>query len=337
MSKYFMLFLLVFFMSCEDKPPHRQAFYHWKTVFSPDETERQALAESHTQRLYIRYFDVVQDGDAYRPEATTLVRDSIPTGMQVVPVVFIVNDVLKVLPEDSIGRLSERICTRIEQINRQYRMNSVPEIQLDCDWNGSTREKYFCLLHFIKAAPLLNGRQLSVTLRLHQWKYSTTTGVPPADKVCLMCYNTGRLTTYGSHNSILDTEEVRAYLQYAHIYPLPMDIAFPLFSWGVCFNDRQYRGLINGLSKSDLYQPFFTEVESNLYRADTSITLLGSYIRKGEIIRIEEPSVSDIRKTAKILSEKMKNPEFIIWFHLNSIYLQKITSNELSEIANLFH
>jgi hypothetical protein len=326
----------VFLVSCGKTPPPPQAFYYWRTVYKPDTTEQQALTENGAGRLYIRYFDVVASGDGYKPEATVFFRDSLPEGIEAIPVVFIVNDVLKTMPEDSIGGLAEKICSRIGQINRQHNISNVPEIQLDCDWNGSTKDKYFRLLRLVKDSPLLNGRQLSVTLRLHQWRYSKTTGVPPVDKVCLMCYNMGHLTTYGNRNSILDTEETRAYLNHAGIYPVPMDIAFPLFSWGVCFSNRQYKGLINKLSKTDLTEPFFTEIAPDMYRADSATVLRGAYIRKGEHIRLEEPSVADIRKAAKILSAKVKNPEYIVWYHLDSLYLQKIQTDERSKIADLF-
>jgi hypothetical protein len=335
MSKY-LSFLLLFLVSCGKTSPPPQAFYYWRTVYKPNATEQQALAESEARRLYIRYFDVVASDDGYKPEATVFFRDSVPTGVEVVPVVFIVNEVLKNMPDDSIGGLAERICSRIEQINRLHSSIGVPEIQLDCDWNGSTKDKYFRLLRLVKASPLLSGRQLSVTLRLHQWRYSKTTGIPPADKVCLMCYNMGRLTAYGNHNSILDADDIRAYLNYAGIYPLRMDVAFPLFSWGVRFNNQQYKGLINGLSKTDLGKPFFTEIAPDMYRADSAIVLRGAYINKGEHIRLEEPSVADIRKAAKILSSKVKNPEYIIWYHLDLLFLQKFPTHERSKITDLF-
>ncbi|MDR3095002.1 MAG: hypothetical protein LBU62_10260 [Bacteroidales bacterium] len=336
MKGIYLFWVPVFFVSCEETPPPPQAFYYWRTVYRINATERQALTENGAERLYIRYFDVTASGDGYKPEATALFRDSLPKGMKAVPVVFIVNDVLATMPEDSIGGLAKRICSRIEQMNRQYGITNVPEIQLDCDWNGSTRDKYFRLLQLVKDAPLLNGRQLSVTLRLHQWRYSKTTGVPPVNKVCLMCYNMGHLTTYGNRNSILNAEETRAYLSDAGIYPLPVDVAFPIFSWGVLFSNQQYRRLINRLGKTDLTEPFFTEIAPDMYRADSATVLRGAYIRKGDHIRLEEPTIADIRKAAKILSAKIKNPEYIIWFHLDSLYLQKINTHERSQITDLF-
>jgi hypothetical protein len=298
--------------------------------------ERQALSECDVKRLYVRYFDVVAGGDGYRPAATVIFKDSLP-GMEVVPVVFVVNDVLKPLAEDSVAALARKICARIEDINRKYHVGNIPEIQIDCDWNGTTREKYFRLLRHIRHHPLLSGRQLSVTLRLYQWKYRKTAGIPPADRVCLMCYNMGNFTSYHTRNSIFDADEAAAYLRFSVAYPAPADVALPLFGWGVRFNHFRYAGLINGLSEKDLQTPEFSVIRPGVYRADTSVSLLGVRVRKGEHIRLEEPDAEAIRQTAEMLAKRVKNHGYLVWFHLDSSFLHKFTSHEMAKIADMFH
>jgi hypothetical protein len=279
---------------------------------------------------------VVAGDNGYQPAATVIFRDSLP-GMPVVPVVFLVNEVLKSLAEDSVTALAQKICTRIESINRKYLIEDIPEIQIDCDWSGTTREKYFRLLRCLREHPLIRDRQLSVTLRLHQWKYRKTAGIPPADKVCLMCYNTGSFTDYDTRNSILDADEAAAYLRFSVSYPIPVDVALPLFGWGVRFNNSQCAGLINGLSEKDLPASQFSTVRPGVYRADTSVVLLGVHVGKGEHIRIEKPDAETIRQTTKMLAGRIKNRGYLIWFHLDSLFLQKFTPHEMDEIVDLFH
>jgi hypothetical protein len=322
--------------SCGEKTSPKLSFYYWKTVFRLGDAEEKALAAHRVNRLYIRYFDIAPDGDAGRPEATVLFGDSLPAGMATVPVIFIVNKVLETAPTDSISGLAGKICTRVAAINQTYHIANIPEIQVDCDWNAATREKYFQLLRFMQHQPLLQGRQLSVTLRLHQLKYRKSTGIPPVDKVALMCYNMGRLTSYGNCNSILDVAEAKAYTEQISLYPLPVDVALPLFHWGVRFSNRQYRGLINGLCKADMVVPCFAEIAPDLYRADTTMVLRGAYIRQGEHIRIEEPSADAVRQVAKNLARRIKKPEYIIWFHLDSLLLQKKSNHAFQEISDLF-
>ncbi|MDR1864247.1 MAG: hypothetical protein LBR08_01610 [Bacteroidales bacterium] len=336
MKRFVLLVLTLVPVSCGKKTPQPLSFYYWKTVFRCDGVLQRVRSEDGVRRLYVRYFDVIAGEGGAKPEATVIFGDSIPEGIQTVPVVFIVNKALEMTTEDSIPRLAAKICARMENIHRHRHARDVPEIQADCDWNASTRDKYFHLLRCMRGEKLLQGRQLSVTLRLHQWKYRKSAGIPPVDRVMLMCYNMGGLTTYGNHNSILDAEETRAYMQHAGVYPLPADVALPLFHWGVRFSNMQYRGLIGGLRREDLQTPHFRETAPRLYCCDTSLLLRGVYVGKGEHIRLEEPSVADLRKTAKILSSCMKNPENIVWYHLDSLLLQKIPTHELQEIADLF-
>ena len=332
----YLTLLILILKSCKNTDPPCQSFYYWKTVVRFGETERCALSDSRAERLYLRYFDVVTDGIATLPDATVIFKDTIPGNIQVVPVVFIVNKVLEATPADSVAGLAERICTRIESISRAHDIKRMPEIQIDCDWSASTRDKYFHLLNTIRNHPFLTGKDLSATLRLHQLKYRKSTGIPPVDRVALMCYNMGRLTEYGNRNSILNAEEVHAYTQGVPLYPLPADIAFPLFSWGVCFGNQQYRGLINGLSQKDMQHPFFTEITSGLYRADSSFSLRGAYIRKGDHIRLEEPSIDDIKESAEMIASQIKNVGYVIWYHLDSLLLQKYPAHELQKVTGMF-
>ena len=331
------LLLAVILSACHDAVPPAQSFYYWKTVFRLRSSERESLAANHVNRLYIRYFDVVNDDTGNRPDATIIFKDSIPPGMEAVPVVFIVNDVLAVSPADSMVSLAGRIHSRIRAINSTYHIRNITEIQLDCDWNTSTRDKYFVLLQNMRTILQQEGVQLSATLRLHQLKYRKTTGVPPVDRVALMCYNMGRLTEYGSRNSILNPDEAQDYIQGTGIYPLPVDIALPLFSWGVCFGSNQrYRGLINGLGGEDMRPPYFTEIGQGLYHADSTVTLRGAYIRKGDHIRLEEPSIGEIRQVAQLAASRIKTSKYVIWYHLDSLLLQKHPDHELQKTVDLF-
>ena len=80
--------------------------------------------------------------------------------------------------------------------------------------------------------------QLSATIRLHQVKYREETGVPPVDYGVLMYYNMGHISAMGA-NSIYDRSTALRYLGKLREYPLPLDIALPMFAWGVHSADGQ--------------------------------------------------------------------------------------------------
>lgn len=332
-----LLILLTLLLSaCKDPVPPSKSFYYWKTVFRLNTLEREILAANNVNRLYLRYFDVVTGDNGPLPGSTIIFRDTLPPDREVIPVVFVVNDVLTGLSPDSVDMLAEQIYTRIEDISRAHSVSNIPELQMDCDWNHTTRANYFRLLTGMHERCKRSGKQLSATLRLYQLKYRKQSGIPPVDRVVLMCYNMGNLTAYGNTNSIIDAEEAGRYASGSAVYPLYVDIALPLFSWGVCFSGQQYRGLINGLTREDLQQDRFTEIAPDLYRADSALSLSGAYIRQGDHIRLEESSFEEIEKTVRKMVPHIKSPGYVIWYHLDSLLLQKRRNDEFQKIIDLF-
>src|ERR1019366_1414323 len=122
-----------------------------------------------------------------------------------------------------------------------------------CDWTAATRATYFQLLKVARSRLNEAGfasAKISATIRLFQCKYMAKTGVPPVDKGLLMCYNMGNLTHPGTGNSILETTELKKYIASVTTYPLPLDVALPIFDWKVLFHEGSYAGLVKDLPDS---------------------------------------------------------------------------------------
>jgi hypothetical protein len=64
-------------------------------------------------------------------------------------------------------------------------------------------------------------------------KYRERTGVPPVDRGMLMFYNMGRFSADPEARAIFDLESARRYLARISSYPLPLDLALPMWSWTV--------------------------------------------------------------------------------------------------------
>jgi hypothetical protein len=194
------------------------AFYHWRTHLRLGPAERSYLDSLGAQRLYAKFFDVDWDGAAAQPVplATIELDTALLAGLEIVPCVFITNRTLLNLPLQGVDSLAARIFQKINALAA-----SPPrEIQFDCDWTERTRENYFALLTAFRQLALSDPSFtmqrpsfiISATIRLHQLKYPDKTGVPPADRGMLMCYNTGDLEDWATENSILDTKTLKSYL-----------------------------------------------------------------------------------------------------------------------------
>jgi len=89
--------------------PGKRAFYYWRTQFALSLVEKEALHTHHVERLYLRLFDVAVDPSRglAAPVAVCQMRQPVPAGIEVVPVVFIANRVFQAMsePKQLAGKL----------------------------------------------------------------------------------------------------------------------------------------------------------------------------------------------------------------------------------------
>jgi len=151
-------------------------------------------------------------------------------------------------------------------------------------------------------------------------------GVPPVDRAMLMYYNMGELQEVTERNSILNNETALTYIEPADVYPLPLDVALPTFSWGVSFRDGQFLGLMRDLNTEVVKASgFFANFTSNSYRSTKDTVWRGVYVRTGDILRIEEvtPEALDtaVHHTAPLLDRSGATLSFFQWHAPNFISL----------------
>jgi hypothetical protein len=166
---------------------------------------------------------------------------------------------------DSINNLAISISKLIKNYQPIVK-NNIAEIQIDCDWTLSTKEKYFALLNTLKNEVDKNV-SISATIRLHQIKYASTTGIPPVKKGMLMYYNMGNLQSLTS-NSIFNEIDAEKYAPYIKQYPLHLDAVLPVFKWVKVFRNKQMIKLLNQTSMFELKQTgSFKSIDNNTIEA----------------------------------------------------------------------
>jgi hypothetical protein len=335
------LVILCFLFSCNEKREPRQitpSFYYWKSILTLTNFENQKLDSLKIKTIYIKFFDVEWDEAAGRPVPVAKLQASgykLQKGISIIPTVFITNECIQKIDTSQIKKLAENIYSLILEIKQANGFNLVPEIQIDCDWTESTKEKYFQLLNNTKLKT--QNTKLSCTIRLHQIKFLSKTGVPPVDGGLLMCYNMGNLKNPETKNSILETEELKKYIGNLSSYPLPLDVAFPLFNWKVLYRNNQYIGLIQNLPDAAFNNSFCTQT-GNRFRIIKDTLLAGYDLRKGDMLRDEQSDINEVLATAKEISRHLKNTALrVSLYHLDSVILSKYSTHELESIYNSLH
>ncbi|MCT7650149.1 hypothetical protein N5U19_04585 [Aliarcobacter butzleri] len=292
--------LIVFSYNKTQKKDIQISFYSWENSF-----EEQNINE----KLYIKVLDV-----NFSTKLELLKTNLKETPKNFIPVIYITNETMKNV---DYSLLSKAILETL----KNYKFD---EIQIDCDWSLSTRSNYFNLLEDLKEK--LN-KTISATIRLHQIKYYTKTGIPPVDYGVLMYYNMSNIGDFNTKNSILDNEIAKKYHYNFDTYPLKLKLALPLYSQAIQFREEKAISLFEGVEEKD-FNNDFEKLENNRYKVLNSHYFKGRYIYKDDIFRLENSNEQDIKIALKDFLDLSKNRyDEVIFYTLK--YKNKYDLNNL--------
>ena len=320
------MLLVTLLVACSAKTEKiNTAFYFWRTSFSLTETEQQYLKDLEVKKLYIRYFDVGLQNNEPIPVAPVVFNEK-PTGYNVVPVVYIKNEVF--LQNGDTDSLAVKVYNYIQQINKSADV-TVNEIQFDCDWSLKSKQNYFQFIdQFKKLHP-----NISATIRLHQIKYPEKTGIPSVNTGVLMYYNMGIINS-GDDNSIYNQKTAKNYINSLQNYQLPLNIALPIFSWGVHVRNNQVTNLIGGLRVNDLTGDQFKKISENRFKVIKDVVFKGRYLAKDDEIKMEAVSANQLKEMMHDIKQNSKHkPNEIIFYDLNENNLKAYEKEDFKTVS----
>lgn len=373
-SLAFTCILLMHGFSCtlkNHKKTVTPAYYFWRTGSEITPVEKALLRRQHIHSLYTKVLDVDWSGengaipvasmDIHEFDRQLNLYDSL--AIKLVPVVFITNKTFVNTDSSEIPILAKRILRRclpaydsmdIAYEGREYmneRSKARPrEVQFDCDWTISTAGKYFHFLKTIRRLLPSDSIRLSATIRLHQYKYSGKTGVPPVDRGMLMVYNVSDLTQYSPGNSIFDKEKAAAYFTRSKPYPLPLDIVLPAYSWGLVFRNKKFYQIENGLDAETLKENDAFSLEDNhgppgedkasgvgFYRVIKDTVFGELFLRQGDEIKIESIDSRQLTVAGDFARKAVNADTFhLALFDLSSNEIKKFSDETLSHLYSTY-
>lgn len=315
-----LLLVIILLTSCSKRKDHPYTYYYWKTNLALNKSEKKALAESTTHFLCTRFFDVDKINGKFEPVAVITKDQSFSTEKEIIPTIFITNRTFYNIKSDEIQFLAKSINDLIQKKVKDYELSSSPEIQIDCDWTAGTKDDYYKFLTELKK---ISKKEITCTLRLHQVKDKNLMGIPPVEKVYLMCYSTSSPLENSDQNSILDVNILKSYLSKLEDYPLKnIEVALPIYSWGIVTNHLGRHKLINALSKNDLENPNFKKTSDSEIEIVRDGFYFGSFMNKGFTIKVEEISEEQLDDVTQFLDKKL-NSYTIIYYQLDSKFVER--------------
>ncbi|HHJ49892.1 MAG TPA: hypothetical protein ENJ88_03200 [Phaeodactylibacter sp.] len=337
-----------------ESPRPQPAVYRWKTSPGLLPPERAWMDSLGIRRLYLRFFDIDRSADPARPLPVAplqLPLKNLPDSAEVVPVVFITNRTFEAflsLEEEqqktAISQLARRLYEKIRAMeSRLYASGehlpkgvkvTTPEWQMDCDWTPKTRDAYFFFLGELRRL-LHDSLLLSATIRLHQVKYPGQTGIPPVDRGMLMFYNMDDVRAADTRNSILDRSVASAYYGRLGEYPLPLDVALPVFGWVVVRREGKVVQLLSGLDERALADTARFEAldGAKLFRVRRSTYLNAYYLYAGDSLRVEGVEADSLRAAWSDLQMRLpREQRHLALYHLDTASVNRLNHEEIHRI-----
>jgi hypothetical protein len=281
----------LFFSSCRHQRSKSISFYYWRTSFHTDPFEKQTLQNNGVQTLYIRYFDVdIAPADSVPKVIAPIIFDTSSITDSIIPVIYIKNRVMERLGDTGTTMLAQKVYKLVAHIDHSINITS-KEIQFDCDWTETTKKAYFLFLQQYKT---LSKQIISATIRLHQIKYVNRTGIPPVDRGVLMYYNMGDIDA-GPANSIYDKPIAAKYNPFIKSYPLTLDIALPIFAWGLQLREGKVVKLLNKMNFLHFENDSnFTRTSKNRYAVKHACFHGGYYFKENDAVKTEHVPEEDL-------------------------------------------
>ena len=315
MKKVFLILITLVLVSCaEEQVSTEKAMYFWKTQLQFTDDDKAFIQQNNIHKLYLRYCDIGLTNDIPIPIAPVRIDTTSTRAMTIIPVIYIKNEVFTEISQDNyIAELAKNLSNYIEQINNKYGIHP-NEVQLDCDWTLTTQKPYFQFINDLRKE--MPHYTFSATIRLHQVKYFTQTGVPPVDYGVLMYYNMGQITPTGN-NSIYYRDTAHRYIGNLHQYPLHLNVALPMFSWGVHSVRNKVQSLVTGLTTAEVENMPTLQLTDipNVYEVKEQTYYKGRLWQAGDRIKIEEVTEKQREEMLQDVTSAMKKqPKEVIFF-----------------------
>ena len=183
----------------------------------------------------------------------------------------------------------------------------------------------------------LPDTRLSATIRLHQYKFPEKTGVPPVSRGMLMFYNTGDIESEMTDNSIIDPKDAGKYVQGVSAgYPLPLDLALPVFSWTLIYREGAFWKIINGVP-ADVRDTARFEVlagKATHFQVKKATFLSGHYLRVGDRLRVETVSPGLLLAAAQLAAQvDLDENATVAFFHLDSTSIRHYSPQLIDSVC----
>jgi hypothetical protein len=131
--------------------------------------------------------------------------------------------------------------------------------------------------------------------------------VPPVERGTLMFYNMGKFSADLDARMIFDADSAAKYLARIDDYPLPLDVALPIWSWTVHLRDDMVVGLMQSTDPAELPALDFLAADGpERFVATRSAFLHGTFLREGDVLKVEVTGPAETSAAEAMLAPHLR-------------------------------
>ena len=335
-SFLFIILISFSFFACKDSKIEQvdRAFYYWKSHSWGWNTNESSVVDKHQiKKIYVKFFEVdYSKAMGNFPISKTQMYMHGQDSLEIIPTVYLKNSVFLNASRGSLDTLADNVNFLINKYAKEKfdRQKMPREIQMDCDWTLKSKDNYFYFLQKLKE---IAKKDISCTLRLYPYKYPEKMGVPPVDKVTLMCYNLLSPLQNHTKNTILDLQELESYVKNVKKYPLHLDVALPVYSWMQVYQNDRFSDVI--YTDNQQVKKVLKPVKPLWFEVTTDTVVNETYLRRGDQVKFEEITADKIQQAIVILKKHIDfdKQTTVTLFHLDA---QQLNNYSHEEIARFF-
>jgi hypothetical protein len=321
--------LLLLLNSCRQENNTSNAFLIRNNLVVIDEYRQKLLQETNTNKVYIKIFDVVFNEWQQRPLPLAQVEfDSTSlkwlksSGIEIVPVLYINNDLLEKINADRVNALTDRIMILLKTRLDQFDLLKINTVHLDCDWSPGSKDKYFQLLNYLQLLPYFVGKQISVAVRPKQVEDSEQFGLPPVKRAVYT----------------IDLQHVKFNPEAISGYPLPLDLCLPIFNEPVVFRNSSAIDALSGLPDSVWMDERVSRNAGDFLEVTKDTLVSTHYFKRGDRIEYSNSDTAALSRIARLIQPKLKSSAMtIILNELDSVKIRQYGTGQLKAALDLFN
>lgn len=315
-----------------------RGIYFWENdTRSLTSENSESLDSLNIEKLYIKIFEVDRVAGKNKPIAKSSLKLEEKTlkNRKLIPCIYMLNKVFIESSRSELDELAEDVAHLTSKyINEKIAPGlkiSCAEIQIDCDWSIKSQGNYF---YFLRKLKKVWKKEVSCTLRLYPYKFHEKMGVPPCDRATLMCYNLLNPINNPRKNSILDIDEMSKYLDTKFDYPLPLDVALPIYSWLQCYDRERFKGVVHG--PIEKYSELLKHEKGLWHTMQVDTVISDLYMRKGDRIKLERVSQKELSEAVDLIKKSgvLKNDAVFSYFHLSSQEIKFYSYEKLNSYSS---